>query len=78
MLPPFREYLAYLYEIKEQKCIKNGDETPKIKSCKVLIDELFNPQDKVNQNSTKYMKDVARDICKAYLAELHDPKKNHS
>ena len=75
IIPLFKKYIKYMYEEKIEQCIRNGNITNKMIPYKLLIDKLFNLQEEVNIDSTIYMSDVAKEIAKAYLTELHDKDK---
>ena len=61
--PPFAEYLKHKYETKEQRCIKGNTDNAvqtKVIPYKLLTDELFDPVDQSNVESSTHTPEVAK------------------
>ena len=43
--------------------------------CERIINELFNPINDTNVDTSIYMPDISASICRTFLKELRDPKK---
>ena len=71
-LPPFQEYLAYMYD--EKKMAMAGSSITE-HQYRRLRDELFNPMDADNVDSTDAALELGALAASTMLIELRDPKK---
>ena len=72
-LPEFKDYLTHQFENKQSEFIaKSGTKST---TWKMLIEELFSPQDEDNKNSTHMLKKVAASAIKAMIDEMEDESK---
>ena len=75
ILPPFKYYLKHMREEKTQKHVKNRSTNKKGIPYKLLIDELFDPQDNASKDSAICIAGIANEMCVAFLKEFHNPQK---
>jgi len=72
-LPEFKAFLTHQFEKKESEFIaKSGTKST---TWKMLIEELFSPQDEDNKNSTDMLKKVAATAINAMIEEMEDESK---
>ena len=72
-LPPFKEYLKYMYEKKTMFTI--GKSKSKEVPLALLRNEIFHPQIEDNVSSTELVKKLALIATEAFLVELRDTRK---
>ena len=77
MLEPFKEFLECKFDTQEKRFVKNSDGSiNKIRSCRVIIKELFMPQKETNISTKVFIDETSQRLCDAFLQELRDPKKH--
>ena len=72
-LPPFKDFLKYLYEKKTMQTV-NKSKTKEVQM-PLLRDEIFHPVIKDNVSSSDLVKQVVPIAVEAFLHELRDTKK---
>ena len=62
MIPHVREHLKCVHEGETDRCVRDGNSTSKVITCKLLIDGLFEPQEQVTKDINTHMANIEKEI----------------